>query len=70
VVWVNPDTFHDILQVSADPVVIREQRGLLVRRTHYTTQYQGYYFTTRAAENELRMPPGATVVSADRVVFR
>jgi hypothetical protein len=71
VVRVSPETFHNILQVSADPVVIRERsRGWLVRRMQFTTQYQGYYFTTRAAEEELRMPPGAMVVFAERVEFR
>jgi hypothetical protein len=68
VVRVSPEAFHDILQVSADPMVIREQRGWPLRRSHYTTQYQGYYFTTRA--DELRMPPGATVIFAERLQFR
>lgn len=70
VVWVSPDTFHDILQVSADPLVVCERRGLFVPRYQFTTQYQGYYFTTRAAEKEMNLPPNATVISAERVEFR
>ncbi|NUP89923.1 MAG: hypothetical protein HUU25_08900 [Candidatus Sumerlaeia bacterium] len=70
VVHLEPAAFHDLLQTSAEPIVIREQRGWLFPRTHYTTQYQGYYFTTRTADGELRMPPGATVIFAERVEFR
>ena len=69
-VRISPEAFADILQVSADPVVIHERCGWLFRHHRYTTQCQGYHFTTRAAEGELPMPPGATMIFAERLRFR
>jgi hypothetical protein len=70
VVWVSPETFHEILQISADPLIVREERGWPLRRTQWTTQWQGYYFTTRVSRDGLRTPPGARVIFAERVEFR
>jgi hypothetical protein len=70
VVRLTCDEFHALLQDTTAPVVIQERSGWMSRRCRYTTQCHGYQFTTRADEGSLRMPPGATLIFAERVRFR
>jgi hypothetical protein len=66
IIEVEPDTFLSLLARITEPLVIRADSGMFVRRKRYLTSYKGLAFYTQSGE-KLPLPMNCEIVEARKI---
>ena len=66
IVRLNPDEFWKVMVRVPNPLVVIAQGGVFSTNYQYLTSYKGLAFFTKS-KTPLDLPPGAEVVTADRI---